>query len=126
MVNPTDDLSNTHNVHLLTLKRFGSMLYATHTDIEVTARSHDSRPSVRPSLRNLCAFPQTTAQIRGPFVKFVDSPYYSESKLCLRCGDGLFFEVPPLASDALLTTLHPVLKKWSYGRFKRNVFVMAE
>jgi hypothetical protein len=23
-----------------------------------------------------------------------------------RCGDGLFFEVPPLASDALLTTLH--------------------
>jgi hypothetical protein len=27
-----------------------------------------------------------------------------------RCGDGLFFEVPPLASDALLTTLHPLLK----------------
>jgi hypothetical protein len=27
-----------------------------------------------------------------------------------RCGDGLFFEVPPLASDALLTTLHPVLE----------------
>jgi hypothetical protein len=26
-----------------------------------------------------------------------------------RCGDGLFFEVPPLASDALLTTLHPLL-----------------
>jgi hypothetical protein len=25
-----------------------------------------------------------------------------------RCGDGLFFEVPPLASDALLTTLHPL------------------
>jgi hypothetical protein len=23
-----------------------------------------------------------------------------------RCGDGLFFEVSPLASDALLTTLH--------------------
>jgi hypothetical protein len=22
-----------------------------------------------------------------------------------RCGDGLFFEVPPLASDAILTTL---------------------
>jgi hypothetical protein len=28
----------------------------------------------------------------------------------LRCGDGLFFEVPPLASDALLTTLHPLLE----------------
>jgi hypothetical protein len=27
-----------------------------------------------------------------------------------RCGDGLFSEVPPLASDALLTTLHPVLQ----------------
>jgi hypothetical protein len=27
-----------------------------------------------------------------------------------RCSDGLFFEVPPLASDALLTTLHSLLK----------------
>jgi hypothetical protein len=27
-----------------------------------------------------------------------------------RCGDSLFFEVPPLASDALLTTLHPLLE----------------
>jgi hypothetical protein len=27
-----------------------------------------------------------------------------------KCGDGLFFEVPPLASDALLTTLHPFLE----------------
>jgi hypothetical protein len=27
-----------------------------------------------------------------------------------RCGDGLFIEVPPLASDALLTTLHPLLE----------------
>jgi hypothetical protein len=26
-----------------------------------------------------------------------------------RCGDGLFFEVPPLASDALLAALHPLL-----------------
>jgi hypothetical protein len=34
-----------------------------------------------------------------PFAKFMDSPYYSES-----------FEVPPLASDALLTMLHPLLK----------------
>jgi hypothetical protein len=28
-----------------------------------------------------------------------------------RCDDGLFFEEPPLASDALLTTLHPLLEK---------------
>jgi hypothetical protein len=27
-----------------------------------------------------------------------------------RCGDGLFFEVPPLISDALFTTLHPILE----------------
>jgi hypothetical protein len=27
-----------------------------------------------------------------------------------RCGDGFFFELPPLASDALLTTLHLLLK----------------
>jgi hypothetical protein len=27
-----------------------------------------------------------------------------------RCGDGLFFEVPPSASDVLLTTLHPFLE----------------
>jgi hypothetical protein len=27
-----------------------------------------------------------------------------------RCGNGLFFEVPPLASYTLLTTLHPLLE----------------
>jgi hypothetical protein len=27
-----------------------------------------------------------------------------------RWGDGLFFEIPPLTSDALLTTLHPLLE----------------
>jgi hypothetical protein len=27
-----------------------------------------------------------------------------------RCGDGLFFEVPPLAGDPLLQTLHPLLE----------------
>jgi hypothetical protein len=27
-----------------------------------------------------------------------------------RCGDGLFFELSPLASDALLTTFHPLLE----------------
>jgi hypothetical protein len=27
-----------------------------------------------------------------------------------RCGDGLFFEVLRLASDALLATLHPLLE----------------
>jgi hypothetical protein len=27
-----------------------------------------------------------------------------------RYGDGLFFEVPPLASEAILTTLYPLLE----------------
>jgi hypothetical protein len=27
-----------------------------------------------------------------------------------RCGDGLFFEIPPLAIDALLTTLRPLFE----------------
>jgi hypothetical protein len=27
-----------------------------------------------------------------------------------KCGDGLIFEVPPLESDALLTTLYPLLE----------------
>jgi hypothetical protein len=47
--------------------------------------------------------------IRGPLAKFVDSPYYSESELS---GGAVtvFFELPPLASDALLTTLHPLLE----------------
>jgi hypothetical protein len=27
-----------------------------------------------------------------------------------KCGDGLFYEVPPVASDIRLTTLHPLLE----------------
>jgi len=27
-----------------------------------------------------------------------------------RCGDGSFFEVPPLTSDTFLSTLHPLLE----------------
>jgi hypothetical protein len=47
--------------------------------------------------------------IREPFEKFVDSPLSLLVGNLLRCGDGLFFEVPPLLKDALLTTLHPLL-----------------
>jgi hypothetical protein len=28
----------------------------------------------------------------------------------LICGDSLFFEVPPLGSDAILTIFHPLLE----------------
>jgi hypothetical protein len=59
-------------------------------------------------------------KLRGPFEKFVDSPYYSESELCGGGGDGLFFQVPSLANDALLTTLHPLLENvpQTVGHFK--------
>jgi hypothetical protein len=40
----------------------------------------------------------------------MDSPYYSESELCGGAVMVSFFEVPPLESNALLTTLHPLLK----------------
>jgi hypothetical protein len=48
--------------------------------------------------------------LRGPFEKFLDSSYYSESELCVGAMTVCFFEKPPLASDALLTTLHPLLR----------------
>jgi hypothetical protein len=47
--------------------------------------------------------------LQGLFAKFVDSSYYTDRTLW-RCGDGLVFEVPPLASNALLTMLHPLLE----------------
>jgi hypothetical protein len=45
----------------------------------------------------------------GPFTKFVDSSYYSESEIC---GGAVtvFLWRTSLASDALLTTLHPLLE----------------
>jgi hypothetical protein len=48
--------------------------------------------------------------IRGPFEKFVDSPYYSESELCGGAVTVSFSKYLPLASNALLTTLHPLLE----------------
>jgi hypothetical protein len=47
--------------------------------------------------------------VRGPFVKVRGLTSLRVGTLW-RCGDGLFFEVPPLASDALLRTLHPLLE----------------
>jgi hypothetical protein len=65
-------------------------------------------------------------QLRGPFEKFVNSPYYSELELCGGVVTVPFFEVPPLASDALLTALHPPLLenvnwviRWVHELFKR-------
>jgi hypothetical protein len=51
----------------------------------------------------------TASEVRGPFEKFVDS-HYSESELHGGAVMVSFFEVPRLASDALLTTLHPILE----------------
>jgi hypothetical protein len=47
-------------------------------------------------------------KVRWPFAKFVD--LLPRVRNLWRCGDGLFFEVPPLASDAFLTMFHPLLE----------------
>jgi hypothetical protein len=41
-----------------------------------------------------------------------------------RCGDGLFFEVPPFASDEHLATLHPLLENvlQTVGHFQISCF----
>jgi hypothetical protein len=52
--------------------------------------------------------------IRGLFEKFGDTLFHVGT--LWRCGDGLFFEVPPLASDALLTTLHQLNEKRAADR----------
>jgi len=46
---------------------------------------------------------------RGPFEKFMDSPYYSESELC---GSAVTVSFPKYLpwQDALLTALRPLLK----------------
>jgi hypothetical protein len=48
--------------------------------------------------------------VREQFEKFVDSPYYYESELRGGAVTVCFFEVPPLARDAFLTTLNPLLE----------------
>jgi hypothetical protein len=48
--------------------------------------------------------------VGGSFEKFGESPYYSESELCGGAVTVAFFEISPLASDALHTTLHPLLE----------------
>jgi hypothetical protein len=52
----------------------------------------------------------TTVVIRGPFDKFVDSPYYSELELSRGAVTVSFWKCLPLASDALLTMLHPLFE----------------
>jgi hypothetical protein len=50
----------------------------------------------------------TYDNIRWPFEKFVDS--LLQVGTLWRWGDGLFFKIPPLTNDTLLTTLHPLLE----------------
>jgi hypothetical protein len=56
----------------------------------------------------------------------VDSPYYSESEL--RGGAvTVVFEVLPVASDALLTTLHPLLEiATSFKRIVEQAVLTSE
>jgi hypothetical protein len=48
--------------------------------------------------------------IQGPFAKFVDSPYYSESELCGGVVMVSFLKHLPWQANALLTMLHPLLE----------------
>jgi hypothetical protein len=57
-------------------------------------------------LHNLNASPD----IRGPICKVRGLTLLLRVGTLWRCGHGLFFEVPPLASEAILTTLHPLLE----------------
>jgi hypothetical protein len=49
-------------------------------------------------------------QLWGPFEKFLDSNLLLRVGTLWKRGDGLVFEVPPLANDAFLTMLHPLLE----------------
>jgi hypothetical protein len=48
--------------------------------------------------------------LRGPFEKVRGLTLLLRVGTSWRWGDGLFFEVPLLASDVLITTLHPLLE----------------
>jgi hypothetical protein len=50
----------------------------------------------------------------------MDLPYYCESELCGGVVMVSFFDVPPLASNALSTMLHPLLKNilWTIDHFE--------
>jgi hypothetical protein len=52
------------------------------------------------------------AEQRGPFV---DPPYYAESELRGGAVTVSFSEIPPLTSDELLITLHPLLENVNGG-----------
>jgi hypothetical protein len=62
-----------------------------------------SPPLFLPFYHCLFLSTRTVCKFRGPALLL-------RVETLWRCGDGLFFEVPPLASDALLTTLHPLLE----------------
>jgi hypothetical protein len=49
---------------------------------------------------------ETINNIQGPFAKFMDSPYYSKSEL----HGSVVMVSFSLVSNALLTTLHQLLK----------------
>jgi hypothetical protein len=62
--------------------------FLTHSDVALTSLKYDTR---------------AVCEVRGLTLLLRVGTSW-------RCGDGLFFEVPPLASDELFTTLHPLLE----------------
>jgi hypothetical protein len=51
----------------------------------------------------ICAYTMVVCKVRGLTLLLRVGTLW-------RCGDGLFFEVPPLASDVVLITFHPLLE----------------
>jgi hypothetical protein len=52
---------------------------------------------------SMCGYTEAVCKVRGLILLLRVGTLW-------RCGDGLVFEVSPLASDALLTKLHPLLE----------------
>jgi hypothetical protein len=62
-------------------------------------------PEVVVKLMEACSLRKHESLLKISWIHLITS-----SRTLWRCGDGLFFEVPPLASNALLATLHPLLE----------------
>jgi hypothetical protein len=66
----------------------------------LSGRRHEGNKS---NFRNVTFYTRAVCKVRGLILLLRVGTLW-------RCGDGLFFGVPPLTSDSLLTTLHPLLE----------------
>jgi hypothetical protein len=108
-------------------KKISTFLLAPKFSANVTVNSIEQRIPVKLNISTVTG-PHVWKKwiiilIQISYLKGVEMTYINTRAVCKvrgltlllrvgnlwRCGDGLFFEVPSLASDALLTTLHPDL-----------------